>query len=81
MKIDIPDIQGTVGQLTGLQPSSNAQNPSLSSALRLKEAGSISASNRERTEPQINEGHDDNVDEEEDEENDELALILNKGQK
>ncbi|KAA6355119.1 MAG: hypothetical protein EZS28_049355, partial [Streblomastix strix] len=42
------------------------------------EAGSISASNRERTEPQINEGHDDNADEEEDEQTDEAALNQNK---
>ncbi|KAA6365666.1 MAG: putative reverse transcriptase, partial [Streblomastix strix] len=42
------------------------------------EAGSISASNRERIEPQINEGHDDNADEEEDEQTDEAALNQNK---
>ncbi|KAA6380050.1 MAG: hypothetical protein EZS28_024424 [Streblomastix strix] len=45
--VDIPDIQGTVGQLTGLQPSSDAQNLGLNAGPRLKEAGSISASNRE----------------------------------
>ncbi|KAA6344774.1 MAG: hypothetical protein EZS28_052216 [Streblomastix strix] len=56
MNVDIPDIQGTVGQLTGLQPSSGAQSPDLNAGLRLKEAGSISANNRERTDPQINEG-------------------------
>ncbi|KAA6366052.1 MAG: hypothetical protein EZS28_038418, partial [Streblomastix strix] len=37
-----------------------------------------SASNRERIEPQINEGHDDNADEEEDVQTDEAALNLNK---
>ncbi|KAA6356894.1 MAG: hypothetical protein EZS28_047578, partial [Streblomastix strix] len=46
--------------------------------LRPTEAGSISASNRERTEPQINEGHEDNSDEEEDEQTDEAALNQNK---
>ncbi|KAA6315427.1 MAG: hypothetical protein EZS28_055422, partial [Streblomastix strix] len=71
--VEIPDIQGTVGQLTGLQPSPIAEGPSLNAGLRPEEAGSISASNRERTEPQISEGHDDNADEEEDEQTDEAA--------
>ncbi|KAA6359717.1 MAG: hypothetical protein EZS28_044755, partial [Streblomastix strix] len=78
--IEIPDIQGTVGQLTGLQPSPIAESPSLNAGLRPEEAGSISVSNRERTEPQINEGHDDDddADEEEDEQTDEAALNQNK---
>ncbi|KAA6357580.1 MAG: hypothetical protein EZS28_046893, partial [Streblomastix strix] len=77
--VEIPDIQGTVGQLTGLQPSPIAESPSLNAGLRPEEAGSISSSNRERTEPQINEGHDDdNADEEEDEQTDEAALNQNK---
>ncbi|KAA6360816.1 MAG: hypothetical protein EZS28_043657, partial [Streblomastix strix] len=75
---ETPDIQGTVGQLNGLQPSPIAESPGLNARLRPTEAGSISASNRERTEPQINEGHDDNVDEEEDEQTDEAALNQNK---
>ncbi|KAA6364838.1 MAG: hypothetical protein EZS28_039636 [Streblomastix strix] len=75
---EIHDIQGTVGQLTGLQPSSGAQTPGLNAGLRLKEAGSISASNSERTEPQINEGHEDYAQEEEDEQTDEAALNKNK---
>ncbi|KAA6403421.1 MAG: hypothetical protein EZS28_001049 [Streblomastix strix] len=72
------DIQGTVGQLTGLQPSPNAEGPGLNAGLKPMEAGSISASNRERTEPQINEGHDGNADEEVDEQTDEAALNQNK---
>ncbi|KAA6374882.1 MAG: hypothetical protein EZS28_029592 [Streblomastix strix] len=77
--VEIPDIQGTVGQLIGLQPSPIAEGPSLNAGLRPEEAGSISASNRERTEPQINEGHDDdNADVEEDEQTDEAALNQNK---
>ncbi|KAA6370791.1 MAG: hypothetical protein EZS28_033681, partial [Streblomastix strix] len=76
--VDSPDIQGTVGQLTGLQPSPSAESPGLNAGPRPVETGSISASNRERTEPQINEGHDDNADEEEDEQTDEAALNQNK---
>ncbi|KAA6369844.1 MAG: hypothetical protein EZS28_034628 [Streblomastix strix] len=79
--VDILDIQGIAGQLTGLQPSSGAQNTGLNAWLRLKEAGTISASNRERTDPQINEGREDNADEEEDEQIDETAKIQNKDYK
>ncbi|KAA6371389.1 MAG: hypothetical protein EZS28_033085 [Streblomastix strix] len=78
MNVDISDIQGTVGQLTGMQPSSGAQSPGLNAGLKLKETVSISANNRERTEPQINEGHEDNAEEEEKEQTDEAALIQNK---
>ncbi|KAA6396345.1 MAG: hypothetical protein EZS28_008130 [Streblomastix strix] len=67
--------QGTVGQLTGLQPSSGAQSPSLSAELRLKETGSIQASNRERTNTQIIESHEDNAEEEQYEQIDEATLI------
>ncbi|KAA6354423.1 MAG: hypothetical protein EZS28_050051 [Streblomastix strix] len=74
----MPDIQGTLRQLTGLQPSTGAESSGLNAGLRPEEAGSISASNRERTEPQITEGHDDNADEEEDEQTDEAALNQNK---
>ncbi|KAA6359819.1 MAG: hypothetical protein EZS28_044654 [Streblomastix strix] len=42
MNVDEPDILGTDEQLTGLQPSSCAQSPSLNAGLRLKEAGLIS---------------------------------------
>ncbi|KAA6400243.1 MAG: hypothetical protein EZS28_004222, partial [Streblomastix strix] len=76
--VEMPDIQGTVGQLTGLQPSPSAEGPGLNAGLKPVEAGLISASNRERTEPQISEGHDDNADEEEDEQTDEAALNQNK---
>ncbi|KAA6387027.1 MAG: hypothetical protein EZS28_017449 [Streblomastix strix] len=76
--VETPDIQGTVGQLTGLQPSPSAEGPSLNAGPRPVDAGSISASNRERTEPQINEGHDDNADEEQEEQTDEAALNQNK---
>ncbi|KAA6365313.1 MAG: hypothetical protein EZS28_039161, partial [Streblomastix strix] len=76
--VEIPDIQGTVGQLTGLQPSPIAESPGLNAGLRPTEAGSISASNSERTEPQINEGQDNNADEEEDDQTDEAALNQNK---
>ncbi|KAA6383277.1 MAG: hypothetical protein EZS28_021195 [Streblomastix strix] len=77
--VEMPDIQGTVGQLTGLQPSPSAEGPDLNAELKPTEAGSISASNWERTEPQINEGDDDdNADEEEDEQTDEAALNQNK---
>ncbi|KAA6377749.1 MAG: hypothetical protein EZS28_026727 [Streblomastix strix] len=76
--IETPDIQRTIGQLTGLQPSSGAKNLGLYAGPRQKEAGSISANNRERTEPQINEGHEDNAEEEEDEQTDEAALNQNK---
>ncbi|KAA6396006.1 MAG: hypothetical protein EZS28_008464 [Streblomastix strix] len=62
--VEKPDIQGTVGQLTGLQPSSGAQSPSLNA--------------RERTDPQINEGQRDNAEEEKDKQTDEAALIQNK---
>ncbi|KAA6396870.1 MAG: hypothetical protein EZS28_007601 [Streblomastix strix] len=78
MNVDIPDIRRTAEQLIGLQPSSGAQSPSLSAGLMLKETGSTSASNMERIDHQINEGHDDNADEEEDEQTDEVALIKNK---
>ncbi|KAA6317882.1 MAG: hypothetical protein EZS28_055025, partial [Streblomastix strix] len=53
INVDISDIQGTVGQPTGLQPSSGAQSPGLNAGLRLKEAGLISDSNSERTDPQL----------------------------
>ncbi|KAA6352845.1 MAG: hypothetical protein EZS28_051629 [Streblomastix strix] len=76
--VEIPDIQGTVEQLTGLQPSPSAEGPGLNAGLRPTDAGSISASNRERTEPQINEDHEDNADEEEDKQTDEAALNQNK---
>ncbi|KAA6375059.1 MAG: hypothetical protein EZS28_029416, partial [Streblomastix strix] len=79
--VEIPDIQGTIGQLTGSQPSPIAESLGSNAELRPTEAGSISASNRERTEPQINEGHDDNADEEEDEQTDEAALNQNKDYK
>ncbi|KAA6374589.1 MAG: hypothetical protein EZS28_029885 [Streblomastix strix] len=78
INVDISDIQGTVGYLTGLQLSSGAQSPGLNAGLRLKETGSLSASNRERTEPQIIEGQQDNAEEEEDEQTDEVAFIQNK---
>ncbi|KAA6394563.1 MAG: hypothetical protein EZS28_009911 [Streblomastix strix] len=78
INVETPDIQGTVGQLTGLQPSQRTESPGLNAGLRPMEVGSISASNSERTEPQINEGHDDNADEEEDEQTDEAALNQNK---
>ncbi|KAA6368715.1 MAG: hypothetical protein EZS28_035758 [Streblomastix strix] len=61
VRIDIPYIQESVGQLIGLQPSSGAQSPSLSTGLRLKETGSISASNKKRTKPQINGSQEDNA--------------------
>ncbi|KAA6379881.1 MAG: hypothetical protein EZS28_024593 [Streblomastix strix] len=69
---------GTVGQLTGSQPSPIAESPGLNAEQKLKETGLISASNRERTDSQINEGHQDNIEEEEDEQTDEGALIQNK---
>ncbi|KAA6390385.1 MAG: hypothetical protein EZS28_014093 [Streblomastix strix] len=78
INVEILDIQGIVGQLPGLQPSPSAESPGLNAGLKPTEAGSITASNRERTEPQINEGHDDNADEEEDEQTDEAVLNLNK---
>ncbi|KAA6368987.1 MAG: hypothetical protein EZS28_035486, partial [Streblomastix strix] len=78
VNFEIPDIQGTAGQLTGLQPSSDAQRPGLNAGLRLNETGSILASNKERTKPQINECHDDNADEEEDEQTDVSALHQNQ---
>ncbi|KAA6375045.1 MAG: hypothetical protein EZS28_029429 [Streblomastix strix] len=78
INVEMPDIHGTVGQLTCLQPSPSAEVPCLNAGLKPKEAGSISASNRERTEPQINEGYDDNANEEEDEQIDEAALNQQK---
>ncbi|KAA6364224.1 MAG: hypothetical protein EZS28_040250, partial [Streblomastix strix] len=78
INVETLDIQGTVGQLTGLQPSPIAESTGLNTGLRPMEAGSISASNRERTEPQINEGHDDNADEQDDEQSDEAALNQHK---
>ncbi|KAA6392914.1 MAG: hypothetical protein EZS28_011562 [Streblomastix strix] len=78
MNVDTSDIQGTVGQLTGLQPSSCAQSSNLSAGLKLKETGLISANNKERTDLQINEGNENNAEEEEDEQTDEAALIQNK---
>ncbi|KAA6365602.1 MAG: hypothetical protein EZS28_038871 [Streblomastix strix] len=68
---------GTIEQLTGLQLSSGAQSPSLNARLRLKEAGSISANNREKIDPQMNEGHE-NAEEEEEEQTDETALNQNE---
>ncbi|KAA6364778.1 MAG: hypothetical protein EZS28_039696, partial [Streblomastix strix] len=47
--VEIPDIQGTVGQLTGSQPSPIAESPSLNAGLKVKETGSISAINSKRT--------------------------------
>ncbi|KAA6369760.1 MAG: hypothetical protein EZS28_034714 [Streblomastix strix] len=76
--VEMPDIQGTVGQLTGLQPSSGDEDLGLNAGLRPIKTGSISVNNRERTELQINECHDDNADEEEDEQTDEAALNQNK---
>ncbi|KAA6364258.1 MAG: hypothetical protein EZS28_040216 [Streblomastix strix] len=78
INIDIFDIQGTVGQLTGLYASSGAQRQGLNAGLRLKETGSISASNREKTDRQINDSHEDNAEEEEDEQTDQAAQIKNK---
>ncbi|KAA6381175.1 MAG: hypothetical protein EZS28_023298 [Streblomastix strix] len=52
---------GSVEQVTGSQPISGAQSPSLIAELRLQEAGLISARNKKRIEPQINEGQEDNV--------------------
>ncbi|KAA6371479.1 MAG: hypothetical protein EZS28_032996, partial [Streblomastix strix] len=68
----------TAGQRTGLQSSSGAQNPGLNTGLKLKETGSIQASNREKTEHQINEGYEDNAEVEEVEQTNEAALIQNK---
>ncbi|KAA6390571.1 MAG: hypothetical protein EZS28_013903 [Streblomastix strix] len=76
--VEMPDIQGTVVRLTGLQPSPSAAGPGLNAGLKPVEVGLILASNMERTEPQISEGHDDNADEEEDEQTDEAALNQNK---
>ncbi|KAA6365685.1 MAG: hypothetical protein EZS28_038789, partial [Streblomastix strix] len=76
--VEIPNIQGTVGQPTGLQTSPIAEGPGLNAGLKPTEAGSISASNRERTESQINEGHDDNADDEKGEQTDEATLNQNK---
>ncbi|KAA6378699.1 MAG: hypothetical protein EZS28_025774 [Streblomastix strix] len=70
--------QKTTHELTGLQPSSDAQNPSFNAELWLKKPGSISARNWQRTDHQINESHEDNVEEEEDEQNDEVTSIQNK---
>ncbi|KAA6402928.1 MAG: hypothetical protein EZS28_001537, partial [Streblomastix strix] len=70
--------EGTVGQLTGLQPSSGAQNPGLNAGLKPIEARSISASNSKRTESQMNEGHDDNAEDKEDEQTVKATLIQNK---
>ncbi|KAA6392775.1 MAG: hypothetical protein EZS28_011698 [Streblomastix strix] len=47
INVEIPDIQGTVEQLTGLQLSPNAESSSLNAGLRPMEAGSISASKGE----------------------------------
>ncbi|KAA6402914.1 MAG: hypothetical protein EZS28_001555 [Streblomastix strix] len=74
INVDLPDIQGTVGQLTGLQPSSGVWSPGLNAGPRLMEAGLISDSNRESTDPQINESNEDNAEEEEDEQTDEAPL-------
>ncbi|KAA6376257.1 MAG: hypothetical protein EZS28_028218 [Streblomastix strix] len=49
-----------VGQLIGLQPLTSAENPSLNAALKKGQAGLISARNREKTDPKINERKDDN---------------------
>ncbi|KAA6399182.1 MAG: hypothetical protein EZS28_005289 [Streblomastix strix] len=76
--VEMPDIQGTVGQLTGLQPSQIAEGPSLNAGLKPMQAGSFSAINKQRTEPQINEGHYNNADEEEDEQTYEATLNQNK---
>ncbi|KAA6367298.1 MAG: hypothetical protein EZS28_037176 [Streblomastix strix] len=78
MDADTSDVQGTVGQLTGLQPSSGAQSPSINAGLRLKGSGSISAGNWQKQDFQINEGHENNAEEEEDEQTDEAALNQNK---
>ncbi|KAA6380198.1 MAG: hypothetical protein EZS28_024272 [Streblomastix strix] len=81
MNVEMPDIQGTVGQLTGLQPSSCAQSPCLSVWLKLKKTGSISTINKERSDPQINEDYEDNGKEKEDKQTNEAALIQNKNQR
>ncbi|KAA6380042.1 MAG: hypothetical protein EZS28_024432 [Streblomastix strix] len=78
MNADMPDIQKTVGLLTDQQLSSGVQSPSLNAGLRLKQTGSISASNRDRIIPQINESYGNNAEEEEDNQKDEVALIQNK---
>ncbi|KAA6359785.1 MAG: hypothetical protein EZS28_044686, partial [Streblomastix strix] len=54
------------------------ESPCLNAGLRQTKAGSISASNRERAEPQINESNEDNAEQEEDEKTDESALNQNK---
>ncbi|KAA6401942.1 MAG: hypothetical protein EZS28_002531 [Streblomastix strix] len=77
-QIKFQDNEGIVGLLTGLQPSSGTQSPSLSAGLRLKETGSISANNMERTVSQINEVHEDNDEGQEDEQIVEAALIQDK---
>ncbi|KAA6390973.1 MAG: hypothetical protein EZS28_013502 [Streblomastix strix] len=71
-----PDIQGSVGQLTGLQPNTGAQGLGLNAGLGLMEAGLISAMNRKKTSPQINQGQNDNAEEDE-EQTDEAALNQN----
>ncbi|KAA6361393.1 MAG: hypothetical protein EZS28_043081 [Streblomastix strix] len=76
--VEIPDSQGTVRKVTGLQSSPSAESPGLNAVLKPMEAGSISASNGERTYPQINEGHEYNAEEEEDEQTDEATLNQNK---
>ncbi|KAA6358388.1 MAG: hypothetical protein EZS28_046085, partial [Streblomastix strix] len=76
--IEKADIQGTIGQLTGLQPNPSAESPGLNARLKPTEVGSIPASNREKTVRQINKDHDDKADEEEDEQTDEAALNQNK---
>ncbi|KAA6392000.1 MAG: hypothetical protein EZS28_012469 [Streblomastix strix] len=78
MDTDALDIRGTVGQQISLQLSSGALCPSLNSRLRIKEAESVSARNRERTDPQINEDQEDNAEEEEEEQADEATLTQNK---
>ncbi|KAA6364941.1 MAG: hypothetical protein EZS28_039534, partial [Streblomastix strix] len=55
--------------------------PKLECWAEAQKTGSISASNRERIDPQVNEGNEDNADEEEDEQTDEAALIQNKDYK
>ncbi|KAA6360073.1 MAG: hypothetical protein EZS28_044401 [Streblomastix strix] len=78
MEADTPDIQGILELLTGLQPNSSTQSSSLNAGLGLKETGSKLASNKERTDLQINEGQEDNAEEEENELTDKAALIQNK---
>ncbi|KAA6377788.1 MAG: hypothetical protein EZS28_026685 [Streblomastix strix] len=72
---EISDIQGTVGQLTGLQPRSGAHCLNINARLRLKETGSISANNRERTDPKTKEDRYDYSDAEYDQQTEKATLF------